>query len=512
MLTYPMENRGGLTLYEYLYRRIREDILSGALAVGEKLPSKRALAEHLGVSVITVEGAYQQLEAEGYVRARPRSGFFVCQVERAQAGGTLPVKRFPENLSREKGLSGKEGVPPSGEAPLSEDFPQTEGFSRGGGVPRTGSLSRDGGLSQPEWRLDLKTNRVDAARFPLAAWARLTRQVLAEEGPALLAPIPNQGLPALRRAICADLRDYRGLNAAPEQIVVGAGAEYLYILLAQLLGRDAVLAVEDPGYPKIRQVYEKSGVRCVPLALDREGMNPAALRASGAKAAHLSPAHQYPTGLVTPIRRRQELLRWAEEADGVLIEDDYDSELRFTGRPIPPLQSIDGGGRVAYLNTFSQTIAPSMRVGFLVLPPRLLERYRRELDFYACTVPATEQLVLARFLEGGYYERHLSRMRTEYRARRAAVLEAFRRSPFAGRVRIAEQGAGLHFLLRLDTKRSDGEIDARARERGVRLGFLSEYTRRREPEFDHTLVVNYAGLEREQLQEAMALLAEVFAE
>ncbi len=462
MLTYSLEDRGGLTLYEYLYRRIRDDILSGTLAVGEKLPSKRALSEHLGVSVITVEGAYQQLEAEGYVHTRPRSGFFVSRVE-------------PSLSARQPAAD----IPP-GPAPV--------------------------------WKLDLKTNRVDAARFPLSTWARLTRQVLSEEGAAILSPLPHQGLLALRRAICSDLRDFRGLSASPEQIVIGAGAEYLYLLLAQLLGRDTVLAVEDPGYPKIRQVYEKSGVRCVSLPLDGEGMNPDALRASGAGAAHLSPSHQYPTGLVTPIRRRQELLRWAEKTGGVIIEDDYDSELRFTGRPIPPLQSIDSGGRVAYLNTFSQTIAPSMRVGFLVLPPRLLEQYRREMNFYACTVPATEQFVLTRFLEGGYYEQHLARMRTEYRLRRAAVLEAFARSAFAERVHIAEQGAGLHFLLRLDTARSDGELDVRAREKGVRLGFLSEYTQRREAAFDHTLVVNYAGLEKERLTEAVELLTEIFAE
>ncbi|BAK97487.1 putative GntR family transcriptional regulator [Oscillibacter valericigenes Sjm18-20] len=462
MLTYSMEDRGGLTLYEYLYRCIRGDILSGALAVGERLPSKRTLAEHLGVSVITVEGAYQQLEAEGYVHTRPRSGFFVARVERS-----LPARQPPTDIQFRP---------------------------------------------EPEWKLDLKTNRVDAARFPLSTWARLTRQVLAEEGPALLSPLPHQGLPSLRRAICGDLRDYRGLSASSEQIVIGAGAEYLYLLLAQLLGRNTVLAVEDPGYPKIRQVYEKSGVRCISLPLDGEGMNLDALRASGASAVHLSPSHQYPTGLVTPIRRRQELLRWAEETGGVIIEDDYDSELRFTGRPIPPLQSIDGGGRVAYLNTFSQTIAPSMRVGFLVLPSRLLEQYRRELDFYACTVPATEQFVLSRFLEYGYYEQHLARMRTEYRLRRAAVLEAFRRSAFAKRVHIAEQGAGLHFLMRLDTAHSDGEIDAKAREKGVRLGFLSQYTRRREEALSHTLVVNYAGLEEDRLPEAVELLTEIFAE
>lgn len=461
MLTYSLEERGGSPLYEYLYRRIREDILSGVLAEGERLPSKRALAEHLRLSVITVENAYAQLEAEGYVQSLPRRGFFVARVERSPA----PPRR-PE-------------VP----APPPERV----------------------------WRLDLKTNRVDASKFPFAVWSRLTRQVLSEEGERLLGPVPPQGVETLRRAIADDLRDYRGLAVSPEQIVVGAGAEYLYLLLAQLLGRDTVFAVEDPGYPKIRQVYGKCGGVCRPVALDGQGMDMDALRRSGATVAHLSPSHHYPTGLVTTIGRRQELLRWAGESR-TIIEDDYDSELRFTGRPIPALQSIDRRGRVLYLNTFSQTIAPSMRVGYLVLPPALLERYRRELDFYSCTVPATEQYVLARFLSGGWYEQHLSRMRNEYRTRRAAVLEAFRRSFFADRIAIHEQGAGLHFLLRLETLRTDGALRSRAENLGVRLGFLSEYAAAPSPALEHTLVVNYAALEETRLTEAMELLTEVFRE
>lgn len=462
MRTYPLEKRGRLPLYEYLYRCIREDILSGGLAAGEKLPSKRALAEHLGVSVITVEGAYAQLTSEGYLYTKPKQGFFVSRVEQAPPPAPPAVQRTEK--------------------------------------------------AEPEWRLDLKTNRVDSTRFPLKTWARLTRQVLAEETEALLAPLPHQGLPAFRQAIAQDLREYRGLAVSPEQIVVGAGAEYLYLLLPQLLGRGTVFAVEDPGYPKIRQVYEKSGVRCVPIPLDRQGMDVDALRRSGASVVHISPSHQYPTGLVTPIARRQELLHWAEEAGGFIIEDDYDSELRFSGRPIPALQSIDRGGRVLYLNTFSQTIAPSMRVGYLVLPSRLLERYRRELDFYACTVPAMEQLVLTRFLNQDYYEQHLSRMRSEYRARRAAVLEAFQHSAFAGRIHLSEQGAGLHFLLRLDTCQEDAVLAERAEGLGVRLSFLSEYTGAPTPEQAHTLVVNYGGLEVARLPEAMELLAQVFDE
>lgn len=462
MLTYSMEQRGKVPLYEYLYQCIRKDILSGSLAAGVRLPSKRALAEHLRVSVITVEGAYQQLEAEGYVYTLPRRGFFVAPVEQVLSA-SLPVQPVMEPEER-------------------------------------------------SWRLDLKRNRVDISRFPVATWARLTRRVLSEDGEALLRPVPHQGLPALRQAIAHDLREFRGMAVDWSQILVGAGAEYLYLLVAQLLGPDRVFAVEDPGYPKIRQVYGSLGIPCRPVPLDGQGMDVTALTASGAAVAHLSPAHHYPTGLVTPIGRRQALLGWAEKQGGYIIEDDYDSELRFTGRPIPTLQSIDRRGRVVYMNTFSQTISPSMRLGFLVLPPALLAEYRRRLDFYACTVPALEQHVLALFLSEGHYERHLSRMRKEYRLRRDAVLEAFRSSAFAHRITLSEQGAGLHFLLHLETNRSDDQLRRRGETLGVQLGFLSEYAAVPNPAYAHTLVVNYGGLEPAALPEAMALLAEVFAE
>lgn len=460
MLTYDMEERGDLSLYEYLYRCIRRDILSGALTKGERLPSKRALAEHLHLSVITVEGAYQQLEAEGYVVTRPKRGFFVCSVQAAPEPARPAV------------------IPPEPPAPV--------------------------------WKADLGRNRADSSRFPAATWARLTRQVLSEGG--FLTPVPHQGLYALRQAIADDLRAFKGMAVSPEQIVIGAGAEYLYMMLAQLLGPQAVVAVEDPGYPKIRQVYGKCGAVCRPIALDRQGMDTAALARSGATAAHLSPNHHYPTGTITTIGRRQALLQWAQARQAVLIEDDYDSEFRFAGRPIPALQSIDTHGCVVYMNTFSQTISPSMRMGFMVLPPRLLERYRRELGFYACTVPVLEQHVLARFLSGGYYEQHLSRMRKEYRTRRDAVLAAFQASPFAGRVTFSEQGAGLHFLLRLNTARSDEALRQRAEALGVHLAFLSDYAAQPENSQPHTLVVNYGGLAPEHLAETTALLTEIFEE
>jgi len=463
MLTYSMENRGSLPLYAYLYRCIRSDILNGNLRADERLPSKRQLAEHLRLSVITVENAYQQLEAEGYIYTRPKRGFFVSQVDRLPGSTQTPA------------------------VPAAPPEPQT-------------------------WRLDLRSNRVDSSRFPVSIWTRLTRQVLSEGSAPLLAPVHHQGLPALRQAIANDLRDYKGMSISPDQIIIGAGAEYLYLLLAQLLSREAVFAVEDPGYPKIRQVYDKYGAICRPVPLDSQGIDPEALDRIGATVVHLSPTHHYPTGLVTPIGRRQALLRWAEDHDALIIEDDYDSEFRFSGRPIPTLQSIDRIGCVVYMNTFSQTISPSMRVGFMVLPPRLLERYRQELNFYSCTVPALEQHVLARFLDRGHYEQHLARMRKEYRSRRAAVLDAFHNSPFADRITISEYGAGLHFLLQLDTDLDDEVFRARAQKLGVRLGFLSDYAAIPQESHSHTLVISYAGLDLDRLPETMELLAEIFRE
>ena len=463
MLTYAMDAPDGVPLYERLYRHIRDDILNGVLQAGARLPSRRALAEHLRLSVITVETAYRQLEAEGYVDIRPRRGAFVNETNR----------------------------PPATPGRVTPPIPETPPL-----IPET---------PPPVWKLDLGDNRPDPSCLPTAALSRLTRQALSEHPEAVLVPTPSQGLPALRQAIADDLREFRGMSVSPEQILIGAGAEYLYLILAQLLP-SALFALEDPGHLKIRQVYQSCGARFVCLPLDAHGLRMDALRRSGATAAHISPAHHYPTGIVTPIGRRHALLRWAEETGGYLIEDDYDSELRFSGRPLPTLQSVDRSGRVLYMNTFSQTISPSLRVGYLILPPELLETYRQKLGFYACTVPTLEQYVLARFLSSGQYEQRLSRLRKICRARRAAALDAFG-SRFAGRVTISEQGAGLHFLLRLDTPLSDGELRRRAGASGVRLRFLSDYAAAPVPAFEHTLVVNYAGLTPERLSEAVDALS-----
>lgn len=410
MLTYTLSRESGRPLYEQLYASIKNDILSGAIRGGEKLPSKRQLAEHLGVSKVTVETAYQQLLAEGYVTVREKVGFFAEQITPVQPAGSLPPFRWDP-------------------------------------LPEPGSSAR---------------------QFPVSIWARLMRRVLLDRGEVLLQPLPGPGLPELRLAIAQELRRSRGMAVSPAQILIGSGAEYFYNILIQLLGRERRYGLESPGHQKIAAVCRANQVSVAPITLDESGVSMDALRKSGATVLHLSPSHQFPTGIVMPVRRRQELLSWVQEAPGrFLIEDDYDAEFRFSGLPIPTLQSLDRSGRVLYLNTFSRTIAPSLRISYLVLPPQLMEEYECRLGFYSCTVPGTEQLTLSLFLSEGYFEKHLGRVRKHYGLLRSRLLKGLRDSSAGGCLQIFEEDAGLHFLLQVPP-----EINASAFCRTLSVGGL----------------------------------------
>lgn len=454
MVTYELKKAPGVPLYEALYRHLREDILTGKLAPGEKLPSKRALAQNLEVSKITVETAYNQLLSEGYLYAREKVGYFVEQVERR-----------PREVSSEPAAPAQ---------------------------------------SSPNWLLDLTENGTEG--FPFSVWMKLQREVMLDYGQTLLRPLPNRGIPELRRAIARHLGQFRGMRVDPENIILGAGTDFLYNLLIQLLGREKIYAVEEPGYGKIRKIYAAGGVRCVSAYLDSLGVIPESLEQ--AQVLHCSPSHHYPTGLVTPVNRRLELLDWAG-MDKWIIEDDYDSEFRFDAHPVPAMQALDGRGRVIYMNTFTKTLAPSIRISYMVLPHRLLAAFREKLGFYASTVSGFEQYTLARFMAEGYYEKHLNRMRKRYHQKRDAVIACIRGGPLAERARITEEDAGLHFLMTLDTTLPDGVLRRRAAQRGVRLAMLSEYYNDPDDAPPHVLVVNYSGIDIEKLPRALARLAEI---
>ena len=454
MLTYELKKAPGLPLYEALYRCIRGDILSGALAPGEKLPSKRALAQHLEVSKITVESAYNQLLAEGYICAREKVGYFVEAVER-------PIQPPISHLPAEPA----EAAPPL---------------------------------------LDLTMSGTE--HFPFSIWSRLQREVMLDYGEKLLRPLPNQGIPELRQAIADHLAAFRGMAVDPGQILIGAGTDFLCNLLIQLLGRDMVYAVEEPGYGKIRKIYAAGGIACISAAMDHRGVRPECL--GQARVLHCSPSHHFPTGLVTPVSRRQELIAWAQRVNGWIIEDDYDSEFRFDARPMPALQRLDSR-RVIYMNSFSKSLAPSIRISYMVLPPELMAEFQQRLGFYSCTVPSFEQYTLARFLSRGYFEKHINRMRKFYKTRRNRIVSLLQSGPLGKKITILEQDAGLHFLIRVDTGLSDRELTERFRQVGIRIRSLGGYYHLGAGEDLHTFVVNYSVLEEDALAVALKALPEI---
>lgn len=466
MLTYTLNKAHGKPMYAALCACIREDIRCGRLAAGERLPSRRALAANLGISTVTVEAAYAQLIAEGYAESRERSGVYVCAIGQMPPPEPSPAPPFVAESRREPPL------------------------------------------------LDLSGGSGEDIPFPFSVWARTMRAVISEKGAALLHPVDFRGASELRDAIAAHLYRMRGLRVSPEQIVVGAGTEYLYGLLVQLLGRGRRYAVEDPCYPKIAEIYRANDVALAHIPLDREGMSVAALAADGADVAHISPAHHFPTGIVMPARRRRELLQWAYAAPSrYIIEDDYDSELRHSGTPVPPLFSLDTRGRVLYLSTFSQTIAPSLRIAYVCLPPALLRELRERLSFYACAVPTFEQYALARFISSGDYERHLNRLRKRYRDKRALLPEMVRRSALHGRCDVIEENAGTHFLLRLKTALPDAAVKQAARERGLSVRFLSDYAvgDGADAYGAGCMVFNYACLDTARVPAALDALAEALS-
>lgn len=462
MLTPELDSTSAQPLYEQLYYYLRGAIEAGRLSPGEKLPSKRSLAEESKISVMTVERAYGQLTAEGYLRSEDRRGFFVEQVPssgRAIRGATAEYK-------------------------AAEPAPQ------------------------PVFPYDFATNVVDANTFPFATWAKLTREVLSTQDSALLSATHAQGVPELRSAIVRHLYEFRGIQVSPDQIVVGAGSEFLLSLLVQLLGRAEGYAVEDPGYRKTAQILRKNGARVAPIPMDSSGIDVGLLEDASVSVVHVTPSHHFPLGTVMPVTRRYALLHWAESApERYIIEDDYDSEFRFTGKPIPALQSLDRTGRVIYLNTFTKSLSPSMRISYMVLPPALAERYRRELYFYSSTVPSFEQHILALFMQRGHLERHIWRTRKRYKLRRDALLQAAKASGLTAYSRLSGADAGLHLLLTVENGKRESDLTAAAAGAGIRIYPVSTcYDAAVPPGYVPTFIMGYARMDEAQLGTACRLL------
>lgn len=467
MLTYDMDQRGEEPLYAYLYECMRADIECGAIAPGEKLPSKRKLADHLGVSIVTVEGAYRQLIAEGYVESRARRGYYAAHIESAN------IRR--RDTSAENGDSWDEEPTPS----INYDF-------------------------------NLANGAMPSDLFPLASWSKALRDTLTQEAADTLIGEANPlGCKPLREEISNYLRHTRGLIAPPQNIVVGSGAQTLYNLLIQLIGRSRLVGVEDPGYPRLAKVYASNNVKLIRIPLDASGVSMDAVRTSKVDTLHITPSHQFPTGIVTSVSRRHELLGWATEAPGrYIIEDDYDCEFRLAGRPVPTLQGIDASERVIYTNTFSKSLGAAFRIAYMALPDHLAQAYRESMSFYSCTVPAIDQLALARFMQRGEFERHVNRLRTHARDVRDAFMAELKCELPEGSFRISGQDAGLHLVIEFPGINEVRFKDALEKE-SVRLPSLKEFAAAETPSETTSgrFVAQYLRLTKDEAKAAARAIA-----
>lgn len=479
MITIDFDKRGTHGLCEFLYTSLKNQILDGTLSPNEKLPSKRSLAEHLGVSVITVQNAYALLISEGYLYSVEKRGFFVTDIS-------------IESPFLKSGIS------------ISNDEKHAEISS-----PRTI-------FAEPEkesYFTDFTSNSTSVEKFPFSLWAYLMRKVLNSSDEKLLSRIGANGAFELRSAISEYLREFRNMSVQPEQIVIGSGTENLYTMVVQLLGREKKYAVENPGYHKIADIFRINGVDCLPVKIDSQGICPALLEEVCADVVHVSPSHHFPTGIVMPVRRRLELLKWAEQAPGrFIIEDDYDSEFRFNGKPIQTLQSYDTNSRVIYINTFSKTLSPSFRISYMVLPEELTAVFSRTLGFSSCSVSSFEQYTLAEFIRGGFYGKHIIRMKNYYRTLRNTLIQSLQKSRLSTISQITEQEAGLHFLLSVRTKKTNDELTAALEKAEIKIAQLSDfyYDEKTQDDEQKSFVVNYSGIKKERISETIRRLESVF--
>ena len=544
MITIDFSKRGKLGFCEFIYISIKNQILGGALLPDSKLPSKRALALNLGVSVITVQNAYAQLISEGFIYSIEKKGFFVTDIllgenEKSQNAKSpdsesrnfkaddfeksFQEKKSSENLAQKK-LSSKNEI--SGTSGVETfNFPKTE--NNDGQIP----VNRRAGNN--EIFADFTSNVTSAEKFPFTLWSHKMRQILSSDDPKLLQKSDVKGVLELRLTISDYLKDFRNMSVSPEQIVIGAGAENLYSILVQFLGREKLFSVENPGFKRTKEIFELNGAKCVPLEIDSFGLSPEKLRGSGAQIAHLSPNHHFPTGIVMPVRRRMELLSWAGESKNhFIIEDDYDSEFRFNGKPLPTLQSLSPESQIIYMNTFSKTLSPSFRIGFMVLPKSILRDFEEKMSCYSCPVSAFEQFTLARFIGEGFYEKHINRMRNYYRNLRNSLICEMKKSGLMSQCEIQEEEAGLHFLLKIKSQKSGEEIKESLLCRGIKTALLSDFyysektenpkdsedfkksesskSEKSKLESPPVFVINYSGLKKEDISETVRRMCAVF--
>lgn len=462
MITISIDSHSSQPIYLQIYEYIKGEILCGQLQAPAKLPSTRSLAAHLEVSRTTVDTAYDQLVAEGYVEAREKCGYFVVPITHLQ--------QFASNTTADSVLS----TPPT--------------------------------LEQTP-RFDFNPDTIDTEHFPYSIWKSLGKVHL--DSPANFVAGEHFGEYSLRQAIATYLRGSRGVQCSPEYIVIGAGLDHLLQMLCVVFGRRAVIAMEDPGYQSARKVLISNGYGIIDIPLRDSSLDTHVLARSAASICYVTPSHQFPLGTVMPVSRRQELLSWANESpERYIIEDDHDSEFRYKGKPIPALHSLDNDNKVIYIGTFSKAVSPAIRTGYMVLPKTLFDRYQEKCGSYACPVSRFIQAVLADFICKGYFEKHLNRMRKIYKGKHDYMLQKIEEYFPKERVEISGDYAGLYIIFQYKGTLSEDDILMRAEKNGIQLRSLRNYYATLPSDYQPTYLLGFANLNNDMIAQGIRCLAE----
>ncbi|MCA1038002.1 PLP-dependent aminotransferase family protein [Bacillus infantis] len=454
-----LDRESQLPLYVQLYQYIKSEIESGKMKPGEKLPSIRKFSRFLDVSKNTVEEAYHQLIAEGYAESRPKSGIVVNKIDE------FPLKQVKEQLP----------------VILKEE--------------------------QAKPKIDFQYGHIDAIAFPARRWKNALSEAAFDLS--FLQYGDRQGQLSLRTELTGYLYRSRGIECTTEQIIITSGTQNsISVIMSILELRGEVIAMENPGYDGVRKVLMHQGGKVEPVSVEEDGISVEELAEKSAKAVYVTPSHQFPLGMVLSINKRLKLLKWAEETGGYIVEDDYDSEFRYQGQPIPPLKSLDQNDRVIYLGTFSKSFLPAARLSFMVLPPALIAGYKRDFSLYSQPVSPIMQEAAARFLKEGDFDQHIRKMRVLYQAKHKMLLESVS-SMMGNKAAVIGQKAGLHILIKLEGRKSE-ELAARAAKNGVKVYSANQYWANGDG--DDSIMLGFGGLSAEEIAEGIKTLTEAWFE
>ncbi|USG64963.1 PLP-dependent aminotransferase family protein [Brevibacillus ruminantium] len=457
--------------YLQIYEQIKQQIISGTFSEQVKLPSIRKLADSLGLSTTPVETAYQQLLAEGFIASKPKSGYYV------------------------------------------QSLAETDGGNHGDPATRDLTVARLEHRDNATYPYDFHLSKNDFSLFPFSLWRRLFHRVLCYEQRHRLFYGDPQGEPGLRQELASYLRQLRGVVCSPEQIVIGADQYGLLSLLTQLLrGRVTRVGTENPGYPMMASTFRRNGYEVVPISLEADGLSIEQVEKSDVQLVCVTPSHQYPCGMIMPIAKRLRLLDWAMRTDSYIIEDDYDGEFRYHGRPVPSLQGLKPDANVIYMGGFSQVLAPAFCVYYMVLPESLLESYDLLLRDLLLEQPSSplHQHTLQLFMQEGHFERHVRRMRNTYRKKHDAVVLAVQKH-MGEKAELIGENAGFHLVLRVKHPQGECELTRRAKQAGIKLSSMAyTWMTPRDEKAQAEFILGFAGIDLDKIEPGIKKLAEVW--